>query len=143
MNNEKNPIKMDANAKRAWISPVSDELIDDPMEAKLSEGELSNYGNDYDVMENITRNKIKGLIVEEADRSHAKRTQAEVLTQIEETFVDMLQICSTAALNGIETEFLRSLEAIVVKWSRCGAAKKLRWQAWNDGRGRINSQTLP
>lgn len=65
-----NPIKSDAENQRAWVAPVLDWTIDDPMDTAKSEDERAKYGSNAEIMMMIRKSGIKGLIAEEFDRIH-------------------------------------------------------------------------
>lgn len=82
MNNGINLTKINENFGRARVSALSDDQTDDQMHTTSWKTKFGNYGNKADVMVTIAKSMIKGLIVVEADRVHAKRTQSKVQTQI-------------------------------------------------------------
>lgn len=62
MKNGMSVIETDAELKRVWVSALSNELIDDPMDTAQLQDALANYGNDTNIMMTIAWCKIKGFI---------------------------------------------------------------------------------
>lgn len=104
----------DADAEHFWVAAVPDEQIDNPMLTTLSENKRAKYGSNANVMITIVKVNIRALISEQVVFIFAKRTYVEVQLQIEETFVDMLQVCNNAAPNEIKTASARLLETILI-----------------------------
>lgn len=82
MRNGMNKIENDGNAKRAWVAPLSDEWVEDPMHTRPSKNDCENYEDDTKVMATIAISKINVLIEEETDFIYAGRTQAQVAIKL-------------------------------------------------------------
>lgn len=79
MNNRIDPIKTNANFKRAIVG-LSNEQVDDPVHRKPSEEQRKNYGSCADIMVTIVDRKMLGLFAREGDDIYAKRLHSDVLT---------------------------------------------------------------
>lgn len=82
MNEKLDLIEIEENVERVWSAAVQYEKSDDKVHAVLPEKQIETCGNNADVMMNIARSKVKGLIVVELNRIYAKRTQAEVQLEV-------------------------------------------------------------
>lgn len=72
-----------------------------------SKEELESYCNDPNLTETMARSEIGGLIMEEVDFTYAKHIVAEVKTQIEVNYLNIIQVGSSAASKRIKTSSSR------------------------------------
>lgn len=112
MNNRLNLNRTNADVQRAWVDSLSNAHTFFPMHTTPSGNKSRNYGIGADVKITIAGCKIRCFIAKEVYRVFAERTQADVQTQFEETFVDMLQLGNSAASEGVKTASIRFLEKI-------------------------------
>lgn len=70
----------------------------------------------------IARSEIERFIVNEASPIYAERTQMAVQTQIEESFVHMLQLGNNSASHDVKTASAWFLETIAIEVFSRGAA---------------------
>lgn len=85
------------------------------MHTSPTEDAFNNYGSNADAFLTIARCGIKCLNAAKTEREYAKRTQAKVQRQVEETLVVMLQPGSHASSNGIKTASVQFSETLVPK----------------------------
>lgn len=109
------PIETDADVECAWAATKLNAQIDNLMHTTPLEDESVNYSRDADILMNITNSEIKSLNAEEVNIIYAERTEVEVQTQIEESFVNMHQLNNNDPWNGIKTASARYLVAIVIR----------------------------
>lgn len=50
MHNRIDPFETDTHSKRAWVTPLSDAQIDDPMHKTPSNEQCTGYGSDAEIM---------------------------------------------------------------------------------------------